>query len=161
MTTKVFYSFHYDRDWWRVNTVRQIGALEEQNMLDSQQWERVQRRGDAAIQAWIKEQMRGRDALVVLAGAETALRRWVQWEIRYAWRQGIPMCGVRINRLKDQYGQTDPQGLDPFAQISMTDGSTMDRYVTLHDPYGWDSQSVYSNIATNLPDWISRAYSAR
>ena len=49
MAKSVFYSFHYDRDAWRVQQIIQMGALEGQPILNAQQWEEVKRKGDAAI----------------------------------------------------------------------------------------------------------------
>jgi hypothetical protein len=45
-----------------------MGAIEGQKILDSQDWESVKRRGRAAIEKWIDEQMRGKSAVVVLVG---------------------------------------------------------------------------------------------
>ena len=50
MAKSVFYSFHYDRDAWRVQQIIQMGALEGQPILNAQQWEEVKRKGDAAIE---------------------------------------------------------------------------------------------------------------
>ena len=49
MAKSVFYSFHYDRDAWRVQQIIQMGALEGQPILKAQEWEEVKRKGDAAI----------------------------------------------------------------------------------------------------------------
>jgi hypothetical protein len=48
MAKSVFYSFHYERDVHRVQLVRNIQALEGQPLLNSQDWEQVRRRGEAA-----------------------------------------------------------------------------------------------------------------
>ncbi len=53
MAKSVFYSFHYNRDAWRVQQIIQMGALEGQRILNAQQWEEVKRKGDAAIKKWI------------------------------------------------------------------------------------------------------------
>jgi hypothetical protein len=83
----VFYSFHYERDVNRVQLVRNINALEGQPLLNAQEWETVQRRGQQAVVNWIDEQMRYKRAVVVLIGQETASRSWVIYEIEKAWKE--------------------------------------------------------------------------
>lgn len=50
MAKTVFYSFHYERDVHRVQLVMSLNALEGQPLLNSQEWEKVRRGGDAAIE---------------------------------------------------------------------------------------------------------------
>ena len=107
MPKSVFYSFHYDRDAWRVQQIIQMGALEGQNILKAQDWEAVKREGDAAIKKWIADQMAYKSAVVVLIGAETASRPWVHHEIAYAWDNHKPLVGIRIHGLADRNGYTD------------------------------------------------------
>lgn len=158
MARAVFYSFHFDRDFWRVQQIRNIGAIEEQEILPAQRWEQVKREGDAAVKSWIDKEMRGKSAVVVLVGAETAARPWVKYEIRKAWNEGIPLVGVRIHGLLNRDQRPDHSGIDPFSQI--TDGglplSTWG--VTLHDPAGTNSQQRYASIRENLPNWVDAAY---
>jgi hypothetical protein len=75
MARKVFHSFHYDRDAWRVSMVKNMGVVEGQPLLSSYQWEEVKKKGDAGIQAWIDDQMKGQSCVVVLIGAQTAGRK--------------------------------------------------------------------------------------
>ncbi len=86
----IFHSFRHSYDWWRVQTLRQIGAIEGQPLLSSNDWEAVQRKGERAIRAWIDEQMRGRSCVVVFIGSATAGRKWVNYEMkkRLERRQG-------------------------------------------------------------------------
>jgi len=51
MAESAFFSFHYDRDAWRVQQVINMGKLEGQPLLSAQKWEEVKRRGDQAIKA--------------------------------------------------------------------------------------------------------------
>ena len=41
MAKSVFYSFHYKRDVYRVQLVRNINALEGQPVLNAQDWEEI------------------------------------------------------------------------------------------------------------------------
>lgn len=159
MAKSVFHSFHYDRDYWRVQQVMKIGALDGQTILNPQKWEEVKRQGDAAIEKWIAEQMAYKKAVVVLVGAQTASRRWVRHEIIKAWNDKKPLVGVRIHGLADASVKTDIAGPDPFADIKLNDGSgTLADYITLHNPTGSTSKDVYASIAANLESWVDGAY---
>jgi len=151
----VYFSFHYDRDCRRVQQVLQMGQLEGQPLLNAQDWESVKAKGKAAIEKWIEEQMRYKEALVVLVGKETADRPWVRYEIIKAWNDRRKIVGVRIHNLKDPVTGTDYPGPDPFARIKFKDStSTMAKYVTVHDP----GQDAYNGIKANLKTWVANAY---
>lgn len=50
MPKKVFFSFHYKLDNWRVGQIRNIGAIEGSPAATDNDWETVKKGGDAAIQ---------------------------------------------------------------------------------------------------------------
>lgn len=158
MAKQVFFSFHYQRDHWRVQQVIQMGALEGQPILSPQKWEEVRRQGDAAVEKWIADQMRYKSAVVVLVGHETSTRPWVRREIAYAWNNRKPMVGVMINGLADSLGHTDRPGSDPFKMVQLDNGGTVADYVRLHTPLGVTSTQVYANIKQNLSSWVDGAY---
>jgi len=148
----VFYSFHYDRDVQRVQLVRNINALEGQPLLNSQNWEEVRRKGDAAIQRWINDEMAYKKAVVVLIGQQTASRPWVIYEIEKAWADKKPLLGVRIHGLSS-FGTTDKAGPNPFEKTSVGAGiSVFDP--TVQDWYGKvDSKVTYNKLVDNLLSW--------
>lgn len=150
----VFYSFHYDRDNWRVYQVMNMGVIEDSTpLLNHQDWEKVKRGGDQAIKNWIDRQMRYKSAVIVLVGLETANRRWVRYEIRKAYQERKPLLGIRINGLKDRNGHTDPEGRNPFNLLGV-DGL----FVPLHVPSGWDSTARYDEIRRNIREWSQNGY---
>ncbi len=67
----VFYSFHYERAAWRVQQVMQMGVVEGQPLLNSQEWEAVRRQGARAIKNWIDGHMKYKSAVVVLTAARS------------------------------------------------------------------------------------------
>jgi hypothetical protein len=157
MATSNFVSFHYDRDYWRVQQVLRMGAVEGQEILSAQDWESVKRKGKAAIEKWIDDQMKGKSAVVVLVGKETASREWCEYEITKAWNDKRPLVGIRIHGLKAVSGTTDTQGANPF-NIKLSDGKSMSTYVPLYSPGGADSKAVYADIDANLATWLATAY---
>jgi hypothetical protein len=158
MTRSAFFSFHYDRDSWRVQQVTKIGAIQGQPLLNAQRWEEVKRRGDAAIKHWIAEQMARKSVVVVLVGTQTASRPWVRYEIAYAWDNKKPLVGVRIHGLADRNGHVDRPGANPLAGVNLRGGGTVADHVPLYTPQGTTTQVVYRNIAANLTTWTSNAY---
>lgn len=154
---KVFYSFHYDGDAWRTQTVRKIGALDKDEPVEPNKWEEIKKGGDQAIEKWIDGQLKGKDCLVVLVGAETASRPWVRREIEKAWDNYIPVIGIRIHGLLDPNQKAGKKGDNPFDKVKLSGGSPLSTYLTLHDPEGKDSKEIYASIANNIGAWIKKA----
>lgn len=158
MAKSVFFSFHYRRDAWRVQQVLNMGALEGQPVLNSQEWEEVKQQGDKAVEKWIDDKMKYKKAVVVLVGAQTASRRWVRHEILKAWNESRPLVGIQIHGLADSQGNTDSAGVNPFSRVSLEGGGTVADYVPLYAPSGSTSQQVHASIAANLESWVDYAY---
>jgi hypothetical protein len=153
----VFFSFHYDRDNWRVQQVINLGALEGQPLLTPQEWEEATKMA-GGIQNWIDQRMRYKTALVVLIGAKTASRPWVKYEIEKAWNDKKRLVGVRIHGLADITGRTDSEGANPFDKVPLTNGKKASHYVPVHDPWGANSKAVYASINNNLKSWVDSGY---
>lgn len=147
----VFYSFHYDRDNWRVQQIRNIGSIDNADSVGAQEWEKVRYQTDASIKEWIDSQMSYKRAVVVLIGQKTASRRWVQYEIQRAYELKKPLLGIRIHGLKDKDGNTSLPGKDPFDELGYYQ-------IPVFDPVGYDSQSKFNNIRNNLSSWITQGY---
>lgn len=154
----VFFSFHFDNDVMRVQLVRNIGALEDNQPVSPNEWEEVRRKGDPAIERWIDEHMKYRRAVVVLIGSETAQRPWVQYEICKAWNEGRGVVGIHIHNLKCPRNGTCRKGPNPFEQISMKNGGTLAQHVKCYDP---SPLYAYNDIATNLDRWVDEAIRLR
>ncbi|WP_316205307.1 TIR domain-containing protein [Bradyrhizobium sp. SZCCHNS3004] len=161
MPDKVFYSFHYKGDASRIQQVIQMGAVEGQQLLTGQKWEEVEKKGKAAVEKWIDEQMRGKKCLVVLVGAQTAGRPWVQHEIKKAWGDKLGVVGIRIHGLKDLNTQlTSTKGTNPFSSFNVN-GTPFDSIVTCYDPPGADSKAVYASISNNIESLVQQAIKTR
>ncbi len=154
----VFLSFHYDRDAHRVQQIMNMGVIDGQAIMNSQDWEAAKKKGKGAVETWINEQMKYKTAVVVLVGAQTASREWVKYEIAKAWDDKRPLVGVRIHGLKNLAEKTDTAGPNPFDNVSLKSGKKVSDYVQLHTPAGGDSKAVYASIQTNLKTWSDGAY---
>jgi hypothetical protein len=112
----VFFSFHYQRDIWRANVVRNSGAVIGEaaaGFRDASLWEEAKKKGDSAIKKMIDDALGGTSVTAVLIGAETANRKYVNYEIEKSIERGNGLLGLRIHNIKDQSGKTDLPGLVP------------------------------------------------
>lgn len=156
MPKRVFFSFHYEPDNSRAALVRNIGAIEGSRVASDNDWESVKRGGDPAIRRWIDEQLTGTSCAVVLIGAQTAGRKWINYEIEEAWRRGKGILGVHIHNLKDLAQRQTTKGSSPFRDI-VVGQHRLGSMVKVYDPPATDSKQVYAHIATNLTAWIDAA----
>lgn len=161
MARKVFYSFHFNNDFFRTQQVRNMNSFEGQSFCSANAWEEVKQDGDAAVEKWIDENLKGRSCLVVLVGSQTANRKWVKKEIEKAWGAGKGVLGVRIDKLKHTDGSTGTAGPNPFSQFSLKNGKKLDAIAPLKTPVGSTSKDAYASIRDNLEAWIEEAIEAR
>lgn len=160
MARKVFFSFHYKPDNWRAATVRSIGSIEGNRPASDNDWEDVTENGPIAIQAWIDNQLNGKSCVVVLVGAATAGRKWINYEIKKGWNDGKGVVGIRIHNLLNSKGEKASYGSNPFSEFNV-DGTDMARIVKLYNPSGDDSKEIYSTIANNIANWVDEAVAIR
>jgi hypothetical protein len=160
MARRVFYSFHYQADSWRVSKVRNIGAIEDNKPASDNDWESITKGRDPEIEKWIKNQMKGRTCTVVLIGQGTAGRKWIEYEIKESWRQGLGLVGIHIHNITNHDGEASSKGRDPF--IGLTVGEKkLSSVVKTYDPPYLTSKYVYDHISENLEDWIDEAIAIR
>lgn len=160
MARKVFYSFHYTPDCWRTSQVRNIGAIEGNKEASDNDWETVKKGGDSGIQKWIDGQMSGRSACIVLVGANTANRKWIDYEIKNAWKQKMGIVGIRIHNLKDNVGSQSIAGANPFDGFNLN-GTPLNQIIKLYSPPYWDSKETYHYIADNVAKWVEESIQIR
>lgn len=162
MARRVFFSFHFDNDYWRTQQIRNMGALEGQPLCTANAWEEVKRKGKAAIEKWIADNMYGKSCVVVLVGSQTAARPWIRHEIVKAWNDGKGVVGVRVNKLLDRSSQTSVAGANPFDEITFgNSGRKLSSVVQLITPTGADSKSTYASISNGIEQWIEDAIAIR
>jgi len=156
---KVFFSFHYSRAILKIGQIRNVWLLpksghETQPFLDKAEWESIKRSGNKAIQNWIDSQIKGTSVTVVLIGAETYKRPWVQYEITQSHKLRKGMLGIDMYGMKDLRGNYDySQGVNPFSQHIFKDAAG--RVVT-YPVYSW----AYNNGRVNISAWVEQAAKA-
>jgi len=147
MPRRVFFSFHFERDIWRAGQVRNSWVTkpdrETAGFWDAVAWEDVKKKDDETIKQWIRNQLNGTSVTVVLIGAETASRKFVQFEIQESWDRRNGLIGVYIHNLKDVSQRTDIKGADPFTSMGWTNFKT----------YDWMSDDGYNHLG----EWVEEA----
>ena len=116
MARRVFFSFHYQRDIWRVNQIRnvpEIIGVAAAGFADASLWEEAKKKGDAAIKKLINDGLTNTTVTVVCIGARTAGRKYINYEISQSLERGNGLVGIQINDLKDKDGNVDPVGTTP------------------------------------------------
>jgi Thoeris protein ThsB, TIR-like domain len=160
MPRRVFYSFHYNRDSWRAQQVRNMGRIEGQTVATANQWEQIRANPDA-VRRWIDGEMVGKSCVVVLIGQETASRPWIKYEIRKGWEDGKGILGIRIHNLRDRGGRQSNWGEDPFSAYFPMRGIRLSDIAPVIWPQMHDSREVYRYIQLHLPAMIDQAIEVR
>lgn len=158
MARKCFYSFHYKPDNWRVSKIRNIGVVEGNKPASDNDWETITGGGDKKIKEWIAAQMKGRTCTVIMAGSNTADRKWINHEIVKSWDNGMGVLVIYIHNITDRNGKQCSKGSNPLYYV--THGPTKKRLSTIakaFDPPRTTSKGVYSYIEDNIEDWIEEA----
>jgi hypothetical protein len=141
MARRVFFSFHYQKDIWRCNQVRNSHVVEGSaaaGFHDASLWEETKKKGDASVKKLIDDGLAGTSVTVVLIGSQTSQRKFVAYEISQSIARGNGLLGIHIHNLKDRDGSTSVRGDVPTG------------LVTARAPiYEWD--------ATNFGTWVEAA----
>ena len=157
MARRVFFSFHYERDIWRASQIRNSWVTkpdrESAGFWDAASWESVKRQGEEAIKRWINNQLNGTSVTVVLIGAETSERKYVNYEIKRSYEIGNGMLGIYIHNMKDQFGRTDTKGKNPFDNWYITRNGQKIYFSSLYYTYDW----IYDRGYENIGEWIEKA----
>ena len=159
MARHVFFSFHYQRDIWRVNQIRNSWVTQGNTTAgfwDDASWESVKKKGDQAIKSWINRQMKGTSVTVVLIGAEISTRKYVKYEIQKSYEENKGILGIRIHNLKNRSGYTDHRGENPLDVLvvnSIPLFQIQNGYDNIYKTYNWILDNGYRNIG----NWIEEA----
>lgn len=162
MARKCFYSFHYKPDNWRVSKIRNIGVIEGNRPASDNDWESITKGGDDAIKRWIAEQMMGRSCAIILVGANTANRKWINYEIKKAWDDGKGVLAIFIHNLTDKDGTQSVRGGNRLYHVThVPTGKRLSAIAKAYDPPRSTSRGVYSYIEDNIENWLEEALRIR
>lgn len=156
MARRVFFSFHYENDVTRSMVVRNswtIRGKEQAGFIDKAEFEKIKRNGDAAIKKWIDNQLIGTSVTVVLIGAETLDRKYIQYEIEQSYKRGNAILAVKVGSIKDFSQKTSiNQSLIKIVGHK-TDSSALWFNEIVDGVYDYIVNDGYNNLGT----WIENA----
>jgi hypothetical protein len=123
-TPKAFFSFCYDEDKGRVDTMYQGWRARHPHVmldrLDSMVAEKANALGEAEIKRAIRDAVDQTSVTCVLLGSHTWQDRWVRYEIARTLEHGSRLLAVRINGIPDpKTGQTAVAGWNPLAYLGI------------------------------------------
>ena len=157
MARKVFFSFHYQKDSWRVSQIRNSWVCrpegEAQPFMDRAEWEKIKRKGNKAIEDWIDSQLVGSSVTCVLIGEETANRPWVEYEIKKSYQEGKGLFGIYIDGMENQKNEKGKKGKNPFENYYITENGKNKYLSEIFPVYHW----LNENGRNNIQKWIENA----
>ncbi|MEC4683849.1 MAG: TIR domain-containing protein [Nitrospirota bacterium] len=155
MARRVFFSFHYQNDIWRVSQIRNSWVTQDRETAgfwDAADWEQVKRGGDESIKRWIENQLNGVSVSIILIGSETANRKYVLHEIKRSHELGKGLLGIWIHNMRDRFGDTSSKGNNPFNQFYIEEGNRRKSLSEIYPTYNWVSDDGYSNFSGWIED---------
>ena len=157
MVRRVFFSFHYKRDNWRANQVRNSWVTqddhEERGFIDAADWEDLKKQGDGAIERWIDDQLVGTSVTAVLIGNETYGRRWVDYEIEESYNNSKGLVGIYVHQLKNRDEHQDLRGQNPLDKWYVERNGVKTYFSEIFETYDWVRDNGYKNMG----DWVEEA----
>ncbi len=157
MARRVFFSFHYENDVWRVNVVRNSWVTQHGNeaagFIDAAAFEEVKKKGDTNIKNWIDSQLSGTSVTVVLIGSQTNQRDYVKYELSKSYQKGNGILGIYIHGIKDINGNISVKGSNHFGEIGKDEKGNSVYLSSNYHCYDWIADDGYNNLG----GWIEQA----
>lgn len=116
MPRHVFFSFHYARDIFRVNQIRNLPEIVEAaaaGFRDKSLWEESKSKGDEVIKKLIDSALLGTSVSVICIGSETAGRKYINYEIQQSIARKNGILGLKIHHLSVPREGTSAEGAVP------------------------------------------------
>jgi hypothetical protein len=152
---RVFFSFHYANDIYRVHQVRNIWLTQRGRsgpwFEDGSLWEKAATQDDDLLRRMIDLALNDTSVTIVLIGSETAHRKYVTYEIEQSLMRGHGLLGVYIHHLRDANGKTSKKGLNPLDRLTLPD--TCPAHSTMFETYDWVDDDGYHNLGR----WVEAA----
>lgn len=169
MPRTVFFSFHYQRDIFRVEQVKRHYVTKGSNaaagFFNGSLEEEAKKKGNAVVKKMIDDGMVGSSVLCVLIGKETYTRRWVDYEILRAVDQKMGVFGIRIHQLRIpiQFSHDNPDGSDqmgpnPFRFLRFIDNGAGKYQPQIRYQAGWGDAPYQPTMnVTSVPSYFPQS----
>lgn len=156
-----FFSFHYKRDLFRVNIVRNSNVIRSgrvdpsPSFFDASLWEKSERTNPDSLKNLIRSGMDRTSVACILAGTETWSRRWVRYELAQTIVQKKGLLTVKIHGLSNMSLGPSAEGPNPCDYIGLyrvADGKVL-LAERARDGSGWVRYQDYQNAVEPCPQW--------
>jgi hypothetical protein len=97
----------------QIRSIPNIVGTAAAGFQDASLWEESKAKGDAEVKKLIDGALKNTSVTVVFVGAETAGRKFINYEIEDSIERGNGLVGIQINQLKNESGETDAVGKTP------------------------------------------------
>lgn len=159
MARRTFFSFHYKTDVQRAFIVKNAWVTRDRQdagFFDSSAFEEAERTDSAALKRFLIGEMKGSSVVCALVGAETALRRWVRFEIQRAIWDERGLMAVRVHSINNFDVKPSVAGPNPFDLLGVyVEKQGEGRSVRLIERWGISEQWSYSSDFVDvLPKWV-------
>jgi len=153
---RVFYSFHYQADIFRVNHIRKAGQFRTVDKWraptpqDRSLWEEAKVKNPGALVGMIDKGLEGTSVTCVLAGFETWNRPWVRYEIAKSLQRGNGLVVGTIHNCNCPKNGYSAPGHNPLAQMAVGyDAQSKPRI------YEWFNGAwrIYPRLSAPLSSW--------
>lgn len=121
MARRTFFSFHYQLDVSRAQVVRNSWVTQDRQdagFFDASVFEAKRREGVEILKRFLREALNGSTVTCVLAGTQTAARRWVRYEVVQSFRRGNGILCVFIDAIKNLQQLPALRGANPLDQLA-------------------------------------------
>ena len=162
MARNVFYSFQYSKDINRVMVVRNRwvtqGGQTISGVIDRADFEKIKKLGDKVVHKWIDGQIKGISVTIILIGADTLNRPFVQYEICESIKRGNVIIGLYIHGIKDMSNGLTSYYCNPHTIIGYYSDKSPAYFDKVCDAiYDYNSENGYSNLG----NWVEKAAKAK
>lgn len=130
MARRVFFSFHYQRDIFRVNQIRSITNITgcaAAGFQDASLWEEAKKKGRSNIERMIDAGLENTSVTVVCIGNQTSNRDFIKYEIEKSIARGNGIVAIQIHHLIGHDRKADTVGA--FPKLITDHGITVYKYV--------------------------------
>lgn len=152
----VFFSFHYDKDVFRANVVRNswvIRGNKDAGFIDKADFEKIKAKGDQAVYNWIDQQLIGTSVTAVLIGEETCDRKFVRYELQQSYKRGNKIIGIFIHNIKDMTTmRTSNKGDTTFGSLGKDSRGNDVYFYQIAKTYDWINDDGYNNFGKWIED---------
>jgi len=116
MGLKVYFSFDYITDLERIKKIPplpDIDCITAAGITDASLWQETKKKGDKAVHEMVEKALEGTSVTVIFIGSVTIERIYLDHEIDKSLERGNGLVGIKIDHLRDQFGEPDKKALVP------------------------------------------------